>query len=233
MMSDPMACSVAGAATGSATWIAARRTGNRRTRTTMGDKPISTVSDDQHEILRNIMALYSPEGFDLDPTYGSGGFYKNGVPIPALIGDVTPRNPDVAAMDCRNLPFKSATLGSIVFDPPFIHAMGKDSIIGQRFADERSQHSLRALYLAALVEFYRVLKPKGILVFKCQDIVESGKQVMNHCWIWQMATGLGFVEKDLFILVAKSRIIGHNHHEQQHARKLHSYFWVFEKGGRR
>jgi hypothetical protein len=127
----------------------------------------------------------------------------------------------------------SASVASIVFDPPFIHARGEASIIGRRFADQRSQHALRALYHAALAEFYRVLKPKGILVFKCQDIVESGRQVMNHCHIWQMANGLGFLDRDLFILVAKSRIVGHNHGRQQHARKFHSYFWVFEKGARR
>jgi hypothetical protein len=206
----------------------------------MTDKPISTVSSDQHEILNYIQWLYlDGQRYDCDPTYGAGKFYHKGkwhrdsVPEPVHKFDIAPQSADVQQADCRDLPFTGATLRSIVFDPPFIHAMGKDSIIGQRFADQRSQHTLRAFYLAALVEFYRILKPKGILVFKCQDIVESGKQVFNHCHIWQMATGLGFVEKDLFILVAKSRIIGHNHHEQQHARKHHSYFWVFEKGGRR
>jgi hypothetical protein len=195
---------------------------------------ISTVSDNQHEILRNIAALYTGGTFDVDATYSSGGFYTDPtVPEPTHRFDLIPQHTDVVQADCRNLPLDSASVGSLVFDPPFIHAAGKASTIGNRFADLPYQHNLRALYLGAMVEFYRVLRPKGVLVFKCQDIVESGKQVMNHCLIWEMATRLGFIELDLFILTAGHRIIGHNHGVQQHARKFHSYFWVFEKATRR
>ena len=35
--------------------------------------------------------------------------------------------------------------------------------------------------------------------------------------------------KDLFILLAKNRIVGHNHNNQKHARKFHSYFLVLIK----
>ncbi len=196
-------------------------------------RPIGTVAESQHEILKAIAELHCGGAFDLDPTYSTGGFYRHGVPEPRLKYDLVPKLPDVQQADCRALPLPSASVASVVFDPPFIHAMGEASVIGNRFADQRSQHALRALYLAALVEFYRVLKPRGILVFKCQDIVESGRQVMNHCHIWQMANGLGFVDLDMFILNAPSRIIGHNHHVQQHARKFHSYFLVFEKGPKR
>ena len=35
--------------------------------------------------------------------------------------------------------------------------------------------------------------------------------------------------KDLFILLAKNRLICVTHHKQQHDRKFHSYFWVFLK----
>jgi hypothetical protein len=194
---------------------------------------ISTVSGDQHEILKNIATLYCGGEFDLDPTYSKGGFYQNGVPEPRLKFDLEPQTPDTEQADCRDLPLDSASVRSAVFDPPFVHATGAESVMGQRFADQQSQHKLRALYHGGLVELYRVLKPNGVLVFKCQDIIESGKQVMNHCHVWQMATNLGFVDLDLFVLVAKNRLIGHNHHDQQHARKFHSYFCVFQKGTRR
>lgn len=200
---------------------------------------ISTVSSDQREILLSILQLYVPGGrFDLDPTFSKGAFY-DGVVIafPKYRFDLVPQNrpgiPAIDQADCRSLPLDSATMGSIIFDPPFIHAHGKESVIGNRFASYRTQHALRAMYMASLVEFYRVLKTKGILVFKCQDIVESGRQIMNHCYIWQMANSLGFVDRELFVLTADHRMVGHNHHEQQHARKHHSYFWVFEKGTRR
>jgi hypothetical protein len=37
----------------------------------------------------------------------------------------------------------------------------------------------------------------------------------------------GFYPKDLFILLAKNRL--NDGRVQQHARKYHSYFWVFKK----
>jgi len=187
------------------------------------------VSDDQTEILRNIARLFlNGDRFHLDPTYSRGLFYV-GCPEfdPELQSDLA------TGVDCRSLPYDSASIRSIVFDPPFIHAHGQESEIGKRFSSYRTQHQIRALYFAALVEFYRVLKPKGILVFKTQDIVESGRQVWNHVHVFNLAENLGFVALDLFILVAHNRLVGHNHGEQQHARKFHSYFWVFEKGTRR
>lgn len=197
---------------------------------------ISTVSNNQQAILRAILDLYIPtQQFDLDPTYSKGAFYDDvKVPCPRFRSDLSPQTDNVMAADCRTLPmFESASLHSIVFDPPFIHAHGKESEIGNRFSSYPTQHALRAMYMASLVEFYRLLKTGGILVFKHQDIVESGKQVWNSHYIWQMATGLGFEQVDLFILVAENRMIGHNHHEQQHARKFHSYFGVYKKGPRR
>lgn len=195
---------------------------------------IATVSSNQHTILQAILDLYIASGrFDCDPTFSQGQFYRGEILLPHYRFDLQPITPGVEEADCRNLPLESASISSIVFDPPFIHAHGKESEIGKRFSSYPTQHALRAMYLASLVEFYRVLKTKGVLVVKCQDIIESGKQVMNHCILWQMANGLGFVDLDLFILTADNRIVGHNHHAQQHARKHHAYFWVFEKGTRR
>ena len=41
------------------------------------------------------------------------------------------------------------------------------------------------------------------------------------------ALDIGFYPKDLFILLAKTRL--NDGRKQQHARKFHSYFWIFEK----
>ncbi len=67
----------------------------------------------------------------------------------------------------------------------------------------------------------------GIVIFKCQDVVSGGKQYFSHCWIMDEAIRFGFYPKDLFILIAKVRL--NDGREQQHGRKYHSYFWVFEK----
>ena len=44
------------------------------------------------------------------------------------------------------------------------------------------------------------------------------------------AIKIGFYPKDLFILLAKSRLVADwQVKNQKNARKFHSYFWVFEK----
>ena len=85
-----------------------------------------------------------------------------------------------------------------------------------------------------MTEFYRILKNDGILIFKCQDKISSGKQYMSHCFIHDEAVKLGFYPKDMFVLLAKNRIVANwQLKNQKNARKFHSYFWVFEKTNKR
>ena len=82
-------------------------------------------------------------------------------------------------------------------------------------------------------EAYRILRPNGILIFKCQDKVSSNKQYMSHCFIMNEAVKIGFYPKDLFILLSKQRIVADwQVKNQKNARKFHSYFWVFQKSNR-
>ncbi|MBU2039950.1 MAG: cob(I)yrinic acid a,c-diamide adenosyltransferase, partial [Gammaproteobacteria bacterium] len=86
---------------------------------------------------------------------------------------------------------------------------------------------LKTMYSNSLKEFYRILCLDGIVIFKCQDVVSGGLNLFSHCWIMYEAIKHGFYPKDLFILLAKNRIT--DGRKQQHARKFHSYFWVFKK----
>ena len=191
---------------------------------------IGTVNDDQGQILFDIITLHNNLlPFEVDLSWGNGGFWKNPrAPIlPKIRMDLLPTGNLIA--DVEFLPFKSRSLHSVVFDPPFIHAPGKDSIMGKRFSGYPSQKALMAMYRRAGSEIYDALAPGGLLVWKCQDIVESGKQVWNHCKIIDWCGYLGFELIDLFILTASNRPVGHNHGRQVHARKHHSYFLCFRK----
>jgi len=197
-------------------------------------KPISTISYDQVEIIENIMNLYiNNNQFCLDPTYSKGNFYKNGrVPQPLHKTDLYPKSKSVIKANANNLPFELNSLNSIMFDPPFIvgHTKKKPTgIIGERFHGFPYIKDLWKWYDECLTEFYKILKPNGVLAFKCQDTVSSGKQWLSHVHIINKAESLGFYTKDMFVLLAKNRIIGHNHANQQHARKYHAYFLVFIK----
>ena len=193
---------------------------------------IKSISYSQDEILNWIIKLYCPNGFDLDPTYSKGVFYKN-VPEPRLKFDLSPQIDGVQQADCINLPIESDTLQSIVFDPPFVAAIPKGEatgIITTRFGYYRNiQHELWPMYSKAIKEFYRILQSNGILVFKCQDTIDSSKQYLSHVEIVNQAVSVGFYPKDLFVLLAKSRLMSPNMRHQKHCRKFHSYFLIFEK----
>lgn len=122
-----------------------------------------------------------------------------------------------------------------MIDLPFLATSGaslekqEGNIINRRFGVCKNENELVDLYKGALAESWRVLRPGGVLVMKCQDKVSSGKQYMMHCDIYTMAKETGFCPVDLFILLAKNRLIADWQRNQKHARKYHSYFWVFQK----
>lgn len=199
---------------------------------------IKTISFSNTEILKNILELHvKSDRFDLDPTFSKGIFYKE-IPEPRFKSDLHPQVPGTIQADCVHLPFKDNSLNSICFDPPFVLGIPNKSrntagsnLIKNRFGSFRTVENLMDFYWDSLIEFERILKSGGWLIFKCMDSVSSGKQVMSHCHIWQMATDAGFKSVDLFILLAKSRMTSGKWKQQLHARKFHSYFFCFQKLG--
>ncbi len=78
-------------------------------------------------------------------------------------------------------------------------------------------------------EAYRVLKKEGLLIVKCQDEVSANKQRLTHVEIITAYESMGFYTKDLFVLVRVNRAGVSRLKKQEHARKNHSYFLVFQK----
>tara|TARA_B100000131_G_C17903225_1_gene527302 strand:+ start:57 stop:674 length:618 start_codon:yes stop_codon:yes gene_type:complete len=197
---------------------------------------VRSISHSQEKIIKDIIHLYLPDGIDVDPTYSKGVFYKNDIPEPVHKFDIKPQVEGVVQACATSLPLGDGSVRSIMFDPPFLATTGKSlkgesgNLINKRFGVFPSEQSLHDFYKAALQEFYRICAPKGFLIFKCQDKVSGGKQYFSHCFIYEQARALGWYPKDLFILEAKSRIVADwQKRNQQHARKYHSYLWVFQK----
>ena len=198
---------------------------------------IKSTSYNQDEIINNILKLYVHQGYiDIDPTYSKGNFYKN-VKEPIYKLDLYPKGKCMIKATANQLPFKNNFANCIMFDPPFLATSGKSlkcnknnsNIINKRFSVFPNEKLLHEFYYKSLKEFYRVLKNKGVLIFKCQDKVSSGKQYLSHFIIIQQAINIGYYPRDIFILLSKNRIISSKHKNQIHARKFHSYFLVFEK----
>ncbi len=189
----------------------------------------TTTSFKQSEILTRILKLHCPQGIEADVTYSIGSFYSNGIPRPKYRFDMIPKTSGIVVSDCRKLPIPENSFTSLIFDPPFVGGGGKEGIIISRFGNYPNIPKLWDMYRNSLAEFARVLKPNGVLIFKCQDTVEGGKNWFSHVAIMNMAVSNGFYPKDLFVLLAKYRMGMWHSDKQHHARKYHSYFWVFEK----
>lgn len=200
---------------------------------------IKSISYDQAEIIKNILQLHT-EGhkIDCDTTYSKGVFYDNtGIEKPFYKFDVAPAVDEVQYGDSRNLPLENNAIECLMFDPPFLATTGASlkensgsNKINKRFGVYPSETELHKFYVDSLIEAHRVLKENGILIFKCQDKVSSGKQYFSHIFIANEAVKAGFYPKDLFVLLAKNRLVADwQVKNQKNARKYHCYFWVFQK----
>ena len=186
---------------------------------------------DQDDILRAIVALHCPDGFDADISYGNGAFYS-AMRAPALKFDIDPQATGVvqASSDC--LPLDDSSINSVVFDPPFLTYVraGREGngkmIMARRFAGYWTYKELEKHYRATLKECARVLKKKGVLVFKCQDIIHNHKMHCTHANVikWAAEHGLSLLD-----LPAARRLPAPNRKgKQKHARIFHSYFLVLQ-----
>jgi len=192
---------------------------------------ISSIGYTDEEILKNIITLHNNGmSFDLDPCYSVGNFYnKTSIDKPKYKFDILPLDTEVIQADVKCLPIEEI-VKSIIFDPPFMfgtHGQTKNNIMNKRFTMFDSFEELEFMYKGALKEFNRVLCKKGIVAFKCQDYTDS-KSTMTHCLVHNWAIEFDFYPKDLFILISSRRIYNPLL-QQKHARKFHSYWWVFQK----
>lgn len=202
---------------------------------------IKSVSYDEQEIIQWILQLHCKTQIELDPTYSKGNFYKGNFDQPIYKFDLYPQVDGVIEANAENLPLENESINTIMFDPPFLATKGKSLIIdngsnkiNKRFGVYPTEKELHQFYLNALSEFYRILKNNGILIFKCQDKVSSGKQYFSHKFIMDEAEKIGYYCKDMFILLAKNRLVAEwQLKNQKNARKFHSYFLVFEKSNKR
>ena len=199
---------------------------------------IKSIGENQQEIIDNILSLHCETEIELDPTYSKGGFYKNREK-PRLRFDILDL-PDCQIADCQSLPIEDGSISTMMFDPPFLATKGPSlevnddwNKINKRFGVFPTEKLLHTFYQKSLQEFHRILRKNGILIFKCQDKVSSGKQYLSHIFIINEAVRIGFYPKDLFILLAKNRLVADWQKNQKNARKFHSYFIVFQKTSKR
>lgn len=180
--------------------------------------------------MQDVCCLYVENGAKVaDVTYGKGSFWKK-VNTTRFVLDKSDKLMKEAPYDFRKLPYKDEIYDHVVFDPPYMHNAGKP-LVDARYRNSettkgRYHNDIMQLYRQGMKEGKRILKVGGMLWVKCQDQIESGYQRWSHIEIYREARNLGMFGKDLFVLASRNMPI---QRKQQHARKNHSYLWIFMK----
>ncbi len=193
---------------------------------------IKSVSDNQTEILLNILQLFvKTETFDCDLTYSIGVFYRK-IKSPLLKFDKFPQLEEVRPLEEAYL-MDESSLNSIVIDLPFlIRDSSKDnfsSMIEERFNAFKTYSELCKTNVDMLNLAFNKLKDRGFLIMKTMDVCFAGTQHWISHFVLNEAFKIGFQLEDTFILVSKTKILSNIGKVQHHARKYHSYFFVFQK----
>lgn len=180
-------------------------------------------------LIKHVTELYLFDGADIaDVTYGKGAFWKD--------VDLTKYNfmgTDIqTGVDFTALPYANSCLDVVVLDPPYVHTPG-NMLVNSTYRNSETTKGMYhkdiiELYAKDMQEAYRILRKGGRLWVKCQDEIESGKQCYSHIELFNRAQELGFYPKDLFVLQQSTPPVVQQK-KQKHARKNHSYLWVFEK----
>lgn len=196
------------------------------------------------EVFPHILALHVPQGATIaDVTYGKGVFWRN---VDRSQYNLLPSDIQ-KGVDCRKLPYADDSLDAVVLDPPYMEGLfrkekqhmagsGTYGAFRQHYSNgeetkdgPRWHEAVLDLYSRAGDEAYRVLKPNGVLIVKCQDEVSANQQRLTHVELIVYYESIGFYTKDLFVIVRQNRPAISRLKKQVHARKNHSYFVVFVK----
>jgi len=196
-------------------------------------KHYKSVFENEQELLKAIIDIHlDGKDIELDPMYFKGNFYKDGVNEPKYKFDINPQIENVGKADARFLLslIESGEIKSVILDPPFlfgVHGKTKEYYSSKTHTIFEDLNELERCYFDIIKEASRYLKQNGIMIFKCQDYTDV-KTTMTHCLVKDLAEHWGFYAKDLAILVKPNKITNPNT-KQRHFRKIHTYFWVFQK----
>jgi hypothetical protein len=207
---------------------------------------VSAHMTDNSQVFPGILEVHVPKGSVIaDITYGKGVFWRN-VPSDNYSLQATDLK---LGQDWSKLPYKTSSIDAVIFDPPYMEGLyrtTKQALAGsgthaafqeaysngkiEHKAKERKYHdAVLEAYLSVLPEVMRVLRPSGKFIVKCQDEVSANRQKLTHVELIWAYEARGFYCKDLNVVVRRNAPVVSRLIKQEHARKNHSYFLIFER----
>lgn len=191
----------------------------------------TNIVGNNSDLIAIVAEMYLKHGDKVaDVTYGKGVFWRK---VDTTKYEMHPSDIKTGPefYDFRNLPYGDATFDVVVLDPPYVHNPGKKFMMSANYRNDTTigkyHVDIIQLYSEGMAEAWRILKVGGLLWVKCKDEIESSYQCMSNIEIHNEAVRLGFIVQDFFILKQKND--PYIQHKQKHARKKHSYLWVFKK----
>lgn len=151
-----------------------------------------------------------------------------------------PSNLISLSCDFRDIPEADGSVPVVCFDPPYISTGSRDtSSVDELYdryglGDLKGWRAIRELIDDGLAECARILAPRGYLLVKCMDYVESGRKVWNTFHVVAQAETLDLRLVDRFIHLTgggpqtMTNLDG-SPREQKHAREVASMLLVFTK----
>ena len=215
-----------------------------------GEPVLSGVVGHNRELIAEARRLWIRQSdIVADVTWGRGAFWPKGLKET----DQPQFRYDIAtlpeAVDCRALPNDAESIDVIVFDPPYRPGHGGDQAdyyrnYGLANSGLDTMNDVIDLYRGGIREAFRVLKPGGRILVKCQDMSYSERLHLVHLDVVRAMQGAGFDFVDMFVLVNQTRRpAGKQVREsteedeqatrrQKRARRSHSYLLVGVKPAR-
>lgn len=172
---------------------------------------LSAVVGDNRALIAEARRLWiAPNDIVADVTWGRGAFWPRNLDEdaqPQFRYDIATREPSV---DCRSLPNSDNSIDVLVFDPPYRPSHGGNqeeyySHYGLSKSGLDSMQDVLDLYQAGIVEAFRVLRPGGRILVKCQDMTYSDRLHLVHLDVIRQMQRAGFEFSDLFVLVNQKR----------------------------
>jgi DNA modification methylase len=192
----------------------------------------TSYTGDNSDLIKEVADFYLRPGMKVaDVTWGRGVFWKK---VDLTQYDFHPS--DIRThenkYDFKSLPYESNSFDAVILDPPYAHDPGR-MIVNDKYQNAETTKGMNHadiinLYRDGMQEASRILKVEGQLWVKCKDEIDSSYQRWSHVEIFLIALQLGFFGKDLFLYTQAQRPTIQQK-VQKHARKNHSYLWVFRK----